>query len=270
MYILYKYIVKILSIPLSTVHLEEILKNHPESIFLQRHPIFLLKSLRLHLYWVVLLIIYIRVVFTFSNFVFSHILVWIWLVLFMSRIRISFKIYYNHWRHKGTTYTQLDISQLIDNSRITWYAWKWILISILLCIDIIITIWFQIFYYWLSTNSRIYLVELVIFAFLCIIIMKSIKIQLDFEMDHFIVTSWWVIVIDREWFYGLENKMYIWSQIQTIQVIQSGWVDSFFQLWTVRISTSSSTINSYTKVLSFWKISYTPSIEIKLRAVIYS
>lgn len=255
---------------MSSRHLQEILNNHPESIFLKRHPIFLMKSLRLHISWLALLVTYIIIAFTFRSLAFSHILIGLWVILFVSRIRISFNIYYTHCRHKSTTYTSLNTAELIDISRITAYTWKWILISLLLWIDILLTIWFQIFLYWLQSNTWIYIVELVILVFLCIIIMKSIKIQLDFEMDHFIVTSWWVIVIDREWFYGLENKMYIWAQIQTIQVIQSGRIDSFFQLWTLRIHTwwSSNTTNS--KVLRFWKISYTPSIETKLRAVIYS
>jgi hypothetical protein len=267
---IYEHIVNILSISISSEHIEEILKNNPESIFLHRHPIFLVKSFLLNICWLILIYIYIWLVYSLGSFVFSQILAGIWWLFFISRIRISFKNYFKYSRHKKTIYTNSNSNEIIDTYRITSYIWKWIILCTLLGIDILITIWVQIIIYWLSWNTWVYIIELIIMILLCVVIMKCIKIQLDFEMDHFIVTRWWIIVTDREWLYWVENKMYIWSQIQTIEVIQSWRTDAFLKLWTVRIHTWSSISQSNTKILTFWKIYYTPSIEAKLRSVIYS
>lgn len=267
---IYNYIVNFLSIPISSKHLEEIMKSNPESIFLHRHPIFLVKSLLLNVWWLILICIYIRLVIRYDNSLFTKILVAIGWLFFASRILISFRMYFNYSRHKKTIYKASDTKELTETSRITSYIWKGILVCTLLGIDILITISIQIVVNWISWNTRIYMIELVIMILLCIIIMKCVKIQLDFEMDHFIVTNWWVIVTDREWLYWIESKMYIWSQIQTIEIVQSWRIDAFLQLWTVRIYTWWWVNQSNSKILTFWKIYYTPSIETKLRSVIYS
>lgn len=264
-------IIRLFSIDLSSKHISDALHQNENIIILRRHQIFLLRVIWLQLVWCLLMGIYAWIIINYAKLSFTHIMTAIAIMIFLYRIYISVILYKKNFIKRKTFYIGKETEILTNTEFLTEYIANALLIGILLIIDIGTTITLQVSMNPFDSNLRwVYAVEIIIFILLIIIISKTVKAQLDFEMDQVIFSPWSVKLIDREWFYTIESKIYIWSQIQTIEINKLWWLDSMLETWTLRIRTSTTWNDSTSKVFSFGRIKYSEVIENKLRAVIYS
>jgi hypothetical protein len=263
-------IIQLFSIEISSKHISEALSQKQNIIVLHRHKLFLLKTILLQWIGCILVGTYFIMVISIIASPFIYIMNTILLIIFLLRLIISFRVYNKHLKERKTIYVGNEWKALIDKKFFNSYLANAILLWCLLIIDVCMTIIFQIVVEWTSIRMLfIYAIEILICVFLIWIIMKTVKYQLDFEMDQVIFTQWWIKLIDREWLYTIQSKTYLWNQIQTIEIIQSWRLDAFFKIWTLRVQTWNALEWEQSQILSFWKIDYSDVIETKLRAVIY-
>jgi len=262
-------IIHIFSIDISSKYISNALQETKNIIVLHRHKIFLLKILWFQFLGIVLVSIYVWIIVLYASLPIVYIMSVCLVLLFLYWLYSSALLYKKHLLKRETCYIWREAKILIDKSHLENYITNAILVSIFLCIDIIVTLFSQISF-GNPANRWVYLLEFIIFILILLCIYKTIKAQLDYEMDIIIFSPWSVKFIDREWLYTIESKIYLWNQIQTIEISQSGWLDAVFQIWTLRISTSMTWNTPVSKVISFGKICYSQVVENKLRAVIYT
>ena len=263
-------IIHILSIDISSKYIESALWESQKVIVLRRHKTFLLKILFLQCLWCILFFTYMWIIFAITNLSIHHILVWWWVIIFVLWIYTSAKLFKKHISTFKTIYIGKETQELLDTSWIKLYISKTIAFSVLLSIDIILSILIQVFTdIYLYDNLRLYVIEMSIFIIIIMINLKVMKLFLDFEMDQVIFLPWKVKYIDREWFYNIKSKIYLQNQIQSIEIVRNWRLDSLFGMWTLYINTAETNRKDEYKTLKFGKISYLDVLEDKLNSVIY-
>lgn len=245
-------------------------ENSPSIVFC-RHPFFLIKKLRTQFLLTILISINIYLTITYTKWILTIIIVSLAVFSYVYWMYLSINLYAQYIKNRNTIYTWMSLKNIGDSTHIEHYIVHGIVVIIFISIDILLTFFLK--FSWtnqaISLSFRINIIEIIIFIIIIGIIIYVIKLFLDFEVDKVIVSSWKIMFVDREWLYRTSNKVYLWSQIQTIEIMQSWRIDSFFSLWALQITVSSIGKQNVDAVLSFWKIRQQEDIEEKIYKILY-
>jgi len=268
---LFWWITRILSIDISSKDIKSALSESKNIIVLRRHKMFLLKILFRQGLSCLLFFWYILQITSVNQPLIHYILILIWFIIFLLWMYTSIKHFKNHISDNKSIYINEEVEWLLDMTWINIYIAKTIAFTFLLGVDILASVFIQIFTDIYTVKSLwFYLLEGLIFTAIIWLNIKVMKVFLDFEMDMVIFLPGKVKYLDREWLYHIRSKTYLANQIQSIEIVKNWRVDSLFKMWTLRMSTATITTDTTLRTLTFWKISHYNALEDKFNAVIFT
>ena len=261
-----RYIRKTFFVSISRKKIKNLIESNNDYIIIRRHNIFALNIVGLMIVSCLLMTTYWWLVYTQFEWLSSHVITYISIGLFFIRIIFSISSLTKGVRSNEATFTKSNSKKLLNVKHIDNYISYGILVIGILYIDIIITLILQ--FNSIDGNIRGYILEILIFIAFIFINKKIIKLYLDFEMDMIIISNWSMQYINREWFYKVESKVFIGTQIQGIEINQSTIVDSICKKGTMIITTSKNNLQGSQSQYEFSPIKYSQTLEDDIQNVL--